>query len=85
MNANSLYLFTIQDKPYNCEHFTEFLTQLIQHFTTDGITGAHIVMDNVAFHHSREVLNLIRDNGHNSVFLPPYSPFQRIYFNMSNA
>ena len=75
MSESSLYFFEIQDKPYNSDHFVGFLTQLFQHLAEDGITGAHLVMDNVRFHHNAGVENLIRAHSHNLVFLPSYSPF----------
>lgn len=75
MCINSLYLFTIQDRPYNAEHFGEFLTSLIDHLAADHIQGAYFVMDNVGFHRTDEIQQLIRAHGHVPVFLPPYSPF----------
>lgn len=75
MCINSLYLFTIQDRPYNAAHFAEFLTSLIDHLAEDHIQGAYFVMDNVGFHKADEIQQLIRAHGHESVFLPPYSPF----------
>lgn len=75
MCINSLYLFTVQDRPYNVEHFGEFLTTLIGHLGEDHIRGAYFVMDNVRFHRTDEIQQLIRAHGHVPVFLPPYSPF----------
>ena len=31
-------------------------------------------MDNARFHQSEETKNIIEDNGHKLLFLPPYSP-----------
>jgi transposase len=75
MNDNSLYLFQVQDRPYNIDHFSEFITSLINHLNNDAVQGAHFVMDNVRFHRSEEVVTLIEAHGHFAVFLPPYSPF----------
>lgn len=75
MNINSLYVFQIQNMPYNAVHFSEFLTTLINHLHQDGVEGAHLIMDNVRFHRNDEVLALIRAHGHLPVFLPAYSPF----------
>jgi hypothetical protein len=75
MNHNSLFFFEIQDRPYNAEHYSGFLSQLFDHLSREGITGAHLVMDNVRFHHSEQVTYLIEAHQHNAVFLPPYSPF----------
>jgi transposase len=65
-------MFPVQDRPYNIDHFSEFITSLINHL---NVQGAHFVMDNVRFHRSEEVVTLIEAHGHFAVFLPPYSPF----------
>lgn len=75
MCVNSLYLYQIQNRPYNVEHFGEFITNLIRHLADDGIVGAHFVMDNVRFHQNQAILQLIRSHGHFPVFVPAYSPF----------
>lgn len=75
MNVNSLYLFTLQDRPFNADHFIDYIISLIDHLNNDGIRGAHLVMDNVRFHHNRDLIELIRNHGHYAVHLPPYSPF----------
>lgn len=75
MNCNSLYLFQIQDVPYNVNHFSEYLITLINHLHNDDIIGAYFLMDNVSFHRSVEIVNLIENHGHHCVFIPPYSPF----------
>jgi hypothetical protein len=72
MNDNSLYLFQVQDRPYNIDHFSEFITSLINHLNNDAVQGAHFVMDNVRYHRSEEVVTLIEAH---AVFLPPYSLF----------
>ena len=33
-----------------------------------------VVMDNAAFHKSEEISNLLKENGHRILWLPPYSP-----------
>lgn len=33
-----------------------------------------VLMDNIRFHHSKEVLELLRINGIRPLFIPPYSP-----------
>jgi hypothetical protein len=43
MNSESLFLFEIQDKPYNSEDFTEFLNKLISHLSLNGISGAYMI------------------------------------------
>jgi transposase len=75
MNSESLYFFEIQNKPHNSEDYAEFLNKLIRYLANDGIVGAYLVMDNVRFHKTKLVVNLIESHGHHAIFLPPYSPF----------
>ncbi len=75
MNNESLFLFEIQDKPYNSEDFAKFLNKLFEHLSLNEISGAYIIMDNVRFHKTELVINLIRSHGHKAVFLPPILHF----------
>ena len=75
MNCEGLHLFKIQDRPYNSESYSEFIRMLIEKLENDGVRGAYFVMDNVAFHKTEQIRNLIRMSGHEIIFLPPYSPF----------
>jgi transposase len=46
--------------------------------------GQSIVMDNIAFHHSKVVVDAIVHNGCTPIFIPPYSPrFNAIEFAFS--
>lgn len=38
------------------------------------ITGKFILMDNVSFHRSKDIINLINNSGNIPLFIPPYSP-----------
>ncbi len=84
MNSESLFLFEIQDKFYNSEDFTEFLNKLIHHLSLNGISGAYLIMDNVRFHKTDLVVNLIESHGHKAIFLPPYSQFLNPIENLFN-
>jgi transposase len=84
MNHESLYMFEIQDQAYNSEDYVSFLSKLFEHLRLDGVEGAHIIMDNVRFHKTDSVVNLIRAHGHNPIFLPPHSPFLNPIENMFN-
>jgi transposase len=84
MNHESLFLFKIQDKAHNSEDYAEFLNKLIEYLNCEGIEGAYLIMDNVRFHKTELVRNLIQSHGHNAVFLPPYSPFLNPIENMFN-
>ncbi len=84
MNIESLYFFEIQNKSYNSDDYTEFLNKFIQHLANDRIEGAFLVMDNVPFHKTELVKNLIQSHGHHAIFLPPYSPFLNPIENLFN-
>ena len=56
---------------YNTLEFIEFLRQCLNHLSN---TSKVSVMDNVRFHHSRDVCNVLESQGHEIFFLPPYSP-----------
>jgi len=84
MNQESLYFFEIQNKAYNSEDYSEFLNKFLEHLAIDGITGAYLVMDNVRFHKTELITNLIQSHGHRAVFLPPYSPFLNPIENLFN-
>ncbi|XP_074604139.1 uncharacterized protein LOC141857547 [Brevipalpus obovatus] len=75
MGIDSMFFFEMSNRPYNSEEYASFLGKLFDHFDNHGIEGAYLIMDNVRFHRTDEVVRLIRSRGHNAVFLPPYSPF----------
>lgn len=56
----------------NTGNMVLFLNELFNKLPEHGYT---LIMDNVKFHHSAEVLALITARGHFYKFLPPYSPF----------
>jgi transposase len=66
------------------EDFAEFLNKLFEHLSLNGISGAYIIMDNVRFHKTELVVNLIRSYGHKAVFLLPYSLFLNPIENLFN-
>ncbi len=58
----------IQKENINKKSFKEFIDNLPKTHAT------HILMVNVSFHHSTEVLEIVRDKGYNILFTPPYTP-----------
>lgn len=56
----------------NTTTFLEFLNELFNILPEPGYT---LIMDNVSFHHTECVKNLIQEKGHFLRFLPPYSPY----------
>ena len=55
---------------FNQITFKDYIKNLMQHI--DG--GMKIIMDNCSIHKGSDMKNLIKSEGHNFLFLPPYSP-----------
>lgn len=62
----------IQPRAYNKETFKTFL----QHILLPSLpsTTKAVLMDNVRFHHSKDVIALFDSHGLQPLFIPPYSP-----------
>lgn len=54
---------------FNKIYFSQFLQEL------DLPEGSVILLDNVAFHHSKEAAEIAREKGFKFLFVPPYSPW----------
>lgn len=61
--------------PYNTMCYGQYMERLINELTAKNISRAVLIMDNVPFHRSTSIQNLISDSGHTLLYLPPYSPF----------
>lgn len=57
------------NKSVNKIYFIEFITELVK-----NIKHKYILLDNIAFHHSKEVIKIIEDSDNKILFTPPYSP-----------
>lgn len=74
IKKNGLFCFHVKDRPYNSESFLFYIRDLIAKFENENLKNMTIICDNVSFHKSNEIKEIIDHNGHNLVFLPPYSP-----------
>ena len=63
--------FQHQDKPYNSQTFYSFIEALISKVPTNTKV---FLMDNVAFHKTRKLKELLESKGISLLFIPPYSP-----------
>jgi transposase len=62
--------------PFTTMSFIAELQCLLdKHATTIPQNGFIFMMDNVPFHHSRAIRDLLEAAGHTLIFIPPYSPF----------
>ena len=81
---NSMLNFEVLDRVYNAQKYEAFLSGLFATFHNMGITGAILIMDNVPFHRSLRIRELVRSFGHTLFYLPPYSPFLNSIENVFN-
>lgn len=75
MNRESMFHHYARTSPFNTVNFLEYLQNLFQKFRQHEIYNTVLILDNVPFHRSLQVRQLIQDSGHQVLFLPPYSPF----------
>jgi len=58
-----------KEKSINTKIFKKFITELLK-----NIKNKYILMDNINFHKSKEVLEIITKNNNQPLFIPAYSP-----------
>lgn len=63
--------FEARDKPFTKASFLEFFDRMLARLPK-RIT--HVLMDNIAFHHSRVVKEAAKRRGVHIIYSPPYSP-----------
>ena len=56
-------------KGINTEIYSKFMSELVA-----DIKDKYILMDNVSFHKSKKVIDIIEKSGNKALFIPPYSP-----------
>ncbi|KAF7686015.1 Histone-lysine N-methyltransferase SETMAR [Cucumispora dikerogammari] len=72
ISINGLEHHKLIEGAYNIENFREFLSECFQ----KGIFRRNplLIMDNVRFHHSESINQLLNQFGVERLFLPPYNP-----------
>jgi transposase len=75
MSKRGMIFFSAQTRAFNTGTFAERLQNMFAILSGQNIQNAILVMDNVPFHRSQMVRDVILHNGHEVLFLPPYSPF----------
>jgi transposase len=71
ISHSSILCYQKQVKPFDKVHFVKFLNELIPKIPTNV---EYVIMDNVAFHKSKEVRELIQSVNLKTLFIPPYTP-----------
>jgi transposase len=82
MNRHGIVGYKTQTRAYNSESFGEFIRFLISELQNKNIQNAVFIMDNVAFHKTDVINNIVVESGYEILFLPPYSPFLNPIENM---
>lgn len=72
ITKNGVVASQVQEKPYNKDSFLAFLKDKV--LPTIPIEVKYLLMDNVSFHHNKEVISLLDKNCIKPLFIPPYSP-----------
>ena len=71
ISVSGIVHYTKQSKAFSKSTFIEFLNQMIPKLDKNA---HYIIMDNVAFHRSNEIKDLLLSHGLEPLFIPPYSP-----------
>jgi transposase len=56
-------------------HIVKFMEVVMDVLDRHNMKGMFIVMDNCKIHHSRFVVDLMKERGYKPLYMPPYSPF----------
>lgn len=75
MLKDRLFYYKILEGSSNRITIAEYLRELFIKLCTEDINNVAIIMDNASFHRCIEIRDMINKNGHELIFLPPYSPF----------
>lgn len=75
MSSQKLYKFKIFENSTNSQIFYDYMVQLISDILLKGIKNVLFVMDNAPVHNKTNLIDLANSEGHQILFLPPYSPF----------
>jgi|694.fasta_scaffold95454_2 transposase len=71
ISTNGIVHSKVQDKAFNTASFTEFIKELVacmpSHITT-------LLLDNIAFHRSAIIKQIVEGANKTLLFIPPYSP-----------
>lgn len=84
ISKDCLYFFEVMDRPYNAEHFDEFIDEFLDFLGRDGAEDAILVMYNVRFHHNPEIRSKIESKEHSFMFIsllqPIFESHRRSFF-----
>lgn len=70
ITQNGIQTYNLQEGNFGKSSFILFITE----FVKNNKNIKYVVMDNIAFHHSKEVLDILHAQGMSAIYIPPYSP-----------
>lgn len=71
ITTEKIISYDIYDENVNTELYYNFINKIIKLLSSNDYI---FIFDNVSFHHSEKVLELINKSGNKYIFIPPYSP-----------
>ena len=75
ISKSSVVYYEVNERPYNRESYGHYLSNLFEVLHSQNKKYCVFVLDNVPFHRSKLIQNLFQAHGHDTLYLPPYSPF----------
>ena len=70
ITQNGITTFNIQTENFGKASFITFMKEFVQ----NNKTIRYIVMDNISFHHSKEIHDILDSHEMKAIYIPPYSP-----------
>lgn len=75
VTQHGMFLYEVQKGSYNGARFSMFMEKLFSNLYAKDMSNMKIIVDNCAIHKTKDIITLVTNNGHELLFLPPYSPF----------
>jgi len=71
INNTNIIHYNVSEQKINGLIYIDFIKEIIDKLDTSGYI---FLMDNVSFHHNKELIKIIKDSGNRIMYIPPYSP-----------
>jgi transposase len=72
ISKNNIISSSLQNKAFNSSSFFDFIKGILDKIPNND---KHVlIMDNVPFHKSKKIRDLVNSKGHQIIYIPPYSP-----------
>jgi transposase/glycerol-3-phosphate cytidylyltransferase-like family protein len=71
INNTNIIHYNVSEQKINGLIYIDFIKEIIDKLDNSGYI---FLMDNVSFHHNKELIKIIKDSGNRIMYIPPYSP-----------